>query len=143
LQHRESKADVALAPVIRLQAVRPVELVAHVPGHGLVELCLRLRKLVPNGVRPSFGEERRAVEAHQVLLGLAAHEIRDVHGLGALAEATFEAVRVQKPQEQLEVLLDPAVRGCGHQEEVTRPPRQKLPQPVALGELDFVAEVAR
>ena len=50
-----------------------VEFLADVVGDGRVELRLRSRKLVRNGVRDALWEERRRVELQQALLHHPTH----------------------------------------------------------------------
>ena len=60
--------------------------------------------------------------------------------MNAVPEAALETIAIQKRHEELEVLLLPVVRRRGHQQEVARQRREKLPEPVALGVLHLAAE---
>ena len=77
LEDGEREADGA-GPLVVLQRLGAVELLAHVFGDRLVEVGLGIRELVGDGVGDPLREERRAVELEQVLLDHAAHQVGDV-----------------------------------------------------------------
>lgn len=60
--------------------------------------------------------------------------------MDAVAEAALKAVAVEQGHEQLEVLFLTVVRRRRHQQEVARPPRQKLSEPIALGVANLAPE---
>ena len=60
-----------------------------------------------------------------------------------VAVTALEPVAVQQRHEQLEVLLLARVRGRGHQQQVPGVPAEQLPELVALGGVQFRAEVMR
>ena len=140
LQDLQGEADAAL-PLAVAQPVGPVHLLPDVGGDRPVEGLLGGREVVAGGVGAALGEERRPVEAVQLLLGQAAHHVRHVCLVDALAETPLEPVGVQQAHEQLEVRLFPVVRGGGHQEEVARPAAEELAELVAPGLLHLAAEV--
>jgi hypothetical protein len=94
LQDGEGEAYVALAPLAG-QPVGAVELLAHVAGDRLVELGLRVGKLVLHRVGLALREQGRVVEAHELLLDVAAHQVGNVHHVHPVAELALEAVLVQ------------------------------------------------
>jgi hypothetical protein len=56
--------------------------------------------------------QRRAVKLAQVLLDHAAHQVRDLHLVHAIAEAALKAVAIEQRKEELKILLL-AIMGCG------------------------------
>ena len=139
MQDGQGKADGAGALVV-LQGLGAVELLAHVLGDGLVERALGVRELVGDGVGDALGEERGAVELEQAFLDHPAHQVGDVGGMHAVAEASLEAISIQQRHEELEVRLFAVVRRGRHQEEVPGQGREQLPELVALGVFDLAAE---
>ena len=139
LQDGQGEADGAGALVV-FQGLGAVELLAHILGDRLVERGLGVRELVGHRVGDALGEEGRAVELEQALLDHAAHEIGDVGGMDAIAEAALEAVAIQQGHEELKVRLLAVVGRGRHEEEVSGQGREQLSQPVALGVFDLVAE---
>ena len=142
LKDGQREADRAGALVV-LQRLGAVELLAHVFGHRLVERGLGVGELVGHGVGDALREQRRRVELQQVLFHHAAHQVRDVGRMHAVAELALEAVAVEERHEQLEVLFLAVVRRRRHQQEVARELREQLRQPVALGVFDLAAEERR
>src|SRR5262249_37768847 len=91
-------------------------------------------------IRNSFRKERRAVELEEVLLHHPSHEVGNVRLMNAVAEFPLEPIAVEQRHEQLKVLFFPVMRRRGHQQEVTRQPREKLPETISLGVLHLAAE---
>ena len=139
LQDGERKPD-GPRPLVVLERLGAVELLANVLGDRLVEVGLGLRELVGDGVGNPLGEQRRAVELEQVLLHHAAHQVRDVGHVDPVAEAALETVTVEQRHEELKVRLLAVVRRRRHQQEMPRQRREELPEPVTLGVLDLAAE---
>ena len=139
LQDGEREPDRARSLVVgkRLGAI---ELLAHVVGDFLVELRLGVGKLVRHGIGDALREKRRAVELEQVLLHHPAHQVGNIHLVDAVAKAALETVAVEQRHEELEILFLAVMGGCGHQEEVPRQAREKLPEVIALGVFDLAAE---
>jgi hypothetical protein len=131
LQRGEGEAHAAAA--LAVQGVGAVELAGHVLGHRVVEALLGRRELVAHGVGAPLGEQRRAVEAQQLLLHEAAHGAPHVDGLAVAAHGALELVLVHERHEQLEVLGLAVVRGGREQQDVGRERAQQPPQPEAPG----------
>ena len=110
LEHRQRETDGARPSRVG-QRVRPVELAPHVAGDRFVEAGLLAGQPVGDGVGDALREQRPAVEPQQPFLDHAPHQVRDVGGVDAAAEAALEAVAVEQGQEELEVLLLAVVRG--------------------------------
>ena len=72
------------------------------------------------------GKQRRAVELQQIFLHHAAHQVRDVGRVHAVAEVALETVAIEQRHEELEVLLLAVVRRRRHQQEVAREVREQL-----------------
>ena len=119
MQDGESEAH-GSGPLVVLESLGAVELVANVLGDRLVEVGLGLRELVGDGVGNPLGEQRRAVELQQVLLHHAAHQVRDVGHVDPVAEAALEPVTVKQRHEELKVRLLAVVRRRRHQQEMPR-----------------------
>lgn len=142
LQHRQGEADGAFSAVVG-EPVGAVELSPHVLRDPAVQIRLALGKRVRRGVRPAFGKERAAVEREEVFLDHPPHEVRRVHRMHPVAEASLEAVRVEQGQKELEVFF-PAVVGRRRQEEkVPREGGEPLAQPVTLGPANLAAPEGR
>ena len=139
LQDGEREADRAGALLV-VERFGAIELLADVLRDFLVEARLRVREPVRDSVGEALGEQRRTVELQQLLLHHAPHEIGDVGGVHAIAEAPFEAIAVEKRHEELEIFLLAIVGSGGHQKEVAGQRRQELAELVALGVLDLTAE---
>ena len=106
-----------------------------------VERHLQVGQLVGDGVGAPLGKQRAPVEAKDLFLHHAPHQVRHVGRVDAVADLALEPVRVEQRHEELEVLLLAGVRRRRHQQEVSGGPAEHLAQPVALGLLDLVAEV--
>ena len=117
LQDRQGKADGAGSLVV-LERRRTVEFLAHVGGDDLVKVGFRIGELVGDRVRNTFREQRRAVALEQLLFHHAAHQVRDIGGMNAVAKAPLEPVTVDERHEELKVFLFPVVRGGRHQQEM-------------------------
>ena len=113
----------------------------HVFRHGLVERGLDLGERVVDRVGLPLGEERRAVELDELLLDHAAHQVRCVDLVDAVAELPVEAVGVEQRQEELEVLLLAVVRRRRHQEQVACVLAQAFREPEASRLFELRAEV--
>ena len=142
MQDGEGEADRAGPPLVP-QRLGAVELAAHVVGDLPVQAGLRLRETVRHAVGDALRKERPAVELAQILLHHAAHRVGDVGLVRAVPEASLEAVAVQQPEEELEVLLLAVVRGRGHQQEVAREAGEEPAQTVAFRVPDLAAEERR
>ena len=145
LQDGECEAHVLAAPVVALRRkpFRAVHLLANVRGDLGVERGLGLGELVLDGVSAALGEKRLPVELEKLLLGEAAHQVRDVGLVYAVAEPTLEAVCIEEGHEELEVRFLPVVGRRRHQDEVPRAATEELSQLVALRVLDLATEEAR
>ena len=118
LQDLQGEADVG-PPLAVLAEFGAVHLLAHVCGDGGVKRRLVRREAVARGVGAPLGEQRRAVEAVQLLLGQPPHHVGDVGLVDALAEPALETVGVEQAHEELEVRLLAVVRRRRHQQQVS------------------------
>jgi len=143
LQHGQREADAVAAPAIGLHdPVRSVHAIAHVFRDRLVQRLLPLGKLVRDGLRATFREQRLAVEGEQVLLDHAAHESRSVGAAVPFRLVTSrETVRVEQRHEQLEVVLLAGMRGRCHQQVVLGRPREYLPEAESFGVVRLAVHV--
>ena len=139
LQDGECEADGASTFVV-FQCLRAVELLAHVFGHDLVEMALRVRQLERQCVGDALRKQRRAVELEQLFLHHAAHQVRHVGQVHAIPVAALETVSIQQCHEQLKVCLFAVVRSGRHQQEMACQGREQLPQSITLGVLGFAAK---
>ena len=125
------------------ERVRPVELLADVVGDRRVQAGFVIGEPVGDGVGDPLRKQGPAVELQQPLLDRAPHQVRDLGGVNAVAEAPLEAVPVEQGQEELEVLLLAVVGSRRHQKEIAGQARQELRQPVPFGVLDLAPEEGR
>ena len=142
LEERQRETD-RTRPLGVDERLGPVELLAHVVGHGRVEAGFRLGERVRHRVGDALRKQRLAVELQQPLLDHSPHQVRHVGRVHTVAGAALEAVAVEQREEELEVLLLAVVRGRRHQQQVAGETRQELPEPVALRVLDLAAEERR
>ena len=115
------------------EAFGAVHLLAHVVRDLGVEVGLLGRELVLDGVRAALGEERLAVEAEEILLDQAPHQVGGIRGVNSVAELALESVAVEEREEDLEVLFLAVVRCGRHQQEVPAVGADGQPELVALG----------
>jgi len=120
----------------------PVHLLGNVPGDSLVQERLGIRELVIHGVRAALGEERPAIEADELLFQHAPHHVGHIDLAGALACPAREAVAIEQPHEELEVLFLAAVGRGRHEQQVAGLLPEELAETVARGVLGLVPEVA-
>ena len=116
LQRGQGETDRPLARAGEL--VRLAHFRLHVVGHRFVERGFEVGQRVVDRVRPAFGKERRAVEPHHLLFHHAAHQVRCIYLVDAIAELAVEAIGVQQRQEELEVLFLAVVRRGRHQQQM-------------------------
>ncbi len=133
LQNRQGEPDRSLA--LFVETIRAVELFPDVAGDLLVEFPFRERKLIVDGIGAALREQRCVVKANKVFLRQPPHQIPVVRTRRIVTTATLEAIRIEKRQEELEIVLFPVVGRCGHQQQVSRQRRDRLGQanPVRLG----------
>ena len=142
LQDGQRKAHGAGTLVV-LERFSTIEFLTHVVRDGLVELRFGVGEPVGHGVGDTLREQRRAVKLAQVLLDHAAHQVRDLHLVHAIAEAALKAVAVEQGEEELKILLLAVVGRGGHQQKVPRQGSEQLPELVAPGVFDLTAEEGR
>ena len=145
LQDLKREPDVLTTLVIALRGepLGPVHFLANVRGDLGVERGLSCRKFVFDGIGPTLGEQRLAVELEQLLLGEPAQQVRDVRLVHAVPEAALEAIRVEQRHEELEVLLFAVVRCGRRQQKVSATATEELSELVAFGVLHLAPVEAR
>ena len=142
LQRGQGKAHRALALVVG-QRIRLLPFLCDVIGDGRIEGGLRVGERVIHGRGTAFRKQGRAVELQEVFLDHAAHDVRDVHRVHAVARPAIEPVGVQQGQKELKIGLFAVVRRRRHEEEMARDGAEPFPQLEAPGLVEPVAEVGR
>jgi hypothetical protein len=87
-------------PLVVLERLGAVELLADVLGDVPVEAGLRVREFVGDRVSDALWEERAAVELEQVLLDHPPHQVGDLDLVDAVAKPPLEPVRVEEREEE-------------------------------------------
>ena len=142
MQDGEREADGSF-PAFVFKGLGPVEFLADVVGHFLVEFGFRVGKRIVDRVGPALREKWSAVELEELFLDQSAHHVAGVGDVNAVAELALEPVAVEQGHEELEVRLLAVVRRGGQQQEVPGQRREQLAEAVALRVLDLVAEIGR
>ena len=148
LQGLEREADVVAPPgaVAATGAADPVgaiHLFLHVSGDRAVERRFSGREPVGDRVGPPFREQGAPVETDQLFLGEAPHHVGGVGLVDAFAKAALEAIRVQQPHEQLEVLFLAVMGRRGHEDEMAREPAGQDAELETPSVFDLLPEEAR
>ena len=98
LQDGEREADGSF-PAFVFKGLGPVEFLADVVGHFLVEFGFPVGKGIVDRVGPALREQWRAVELEELFLDQPAHHVASVGNVDAVAELALEAVAVEQGHE--------------------------------------------
>lgn len=101
------------------------------------------RQGVLDGLRDALREQRGPVEAQELLLDHAPHEVLDLARAQTVAGLADEAVGVEQRHEQLEVLVLAVVWRGGHQQQVAGVGAEQLAELVQLSLLHLTPEDVR
>ena len=142
LQPGEGEPDRTF-PLVVLDPVGLVHLLPDVLGDLLIEGGLCIGERVRDRLRDPLWEEGCPVEFQEVLLHHPAHQVGNVHFVGAIPELSIEPVRIQQGEEELEVLLLAVVRRRRHQEQVPGMGAEQFSKPEPLRPVHLRAVVRR
>jgi hypothetical protein len=92
LQDRQGKPNRPFAPII-MQCV------------GAIQIILSGGEAIIHGIGKALREEAGAIELAELLFDQVAHDIRDIHFMDAITEATLEAILIEQRHKELEILF--------------------------------------